>query len=91
MGNKKCLMLVLGAILLVIYVGSYVILSRQGYAQADQFKMKGFYYFMPEDTDSWRFWNFACVYLYWPLNVVDCWIGLGRYPASEPLWQLGAR
>jgi hypothetical protein len=86
--RKKRLLLVLGVLLLLIYGGSYIILSRQGYTHADQYKMKGFYYFTPEDTDSWRIWNYACVYVYWPLNVLDRWIGLGRYPASEPLWRL---
>jgi hypothetical protein len=47
--------------------------------------MKGFYYFFPEDSDAWRLKNYGCVYLFWPLNVVDQWLGLGRYPASEPL------
>jgi hypothetical protein len=75
-------------LLLVLYVGSYVALSRRGYAEADRFGMTGFYYFTPEDTDSWRRRNYACVYLFWPLNAIDRWLGTGRWPASEPLWNL---
>jgi hypothetical protein len=86
--RKKRLLLVLGWFLLALYVGSYVALSRRGYAEADQYNMKGFYYFAPEESASWRFRNYACAYVFWPLNAVDRWLGLGRYPASEPLWRL---
>ena len=84
----KRLLLVLGA-LLVLYVGSYVALSRRGYAEADQCHLQGFYYSCPEDSDAWRLRNCTCVYLFWPLNIVDRWLGLGRCPASEPFRGLG--
>jgi hypothetical protein len=88
-GKKwKRLLLGFGALLLLLYVGSYVTLSRRGYSEADHYNMKGFYYFSPENTDAWRWKNYGCVYLFWPLNVVDRWLGLGRHPASEPLWGL---
>jgi hypothetical protein len=84
----RCL-LVLFALLLVLYVGSYYVLSRRGYAEADRYNMdKGFYYFTPENTDSWRVRNYACVDLFLPLNAVDRWLGFGRWPACEPLWGL---
>jgi len=85
--KRKRLLWVFGALLL-LYVGSYAVLSRRGYTEADQYNMKGFYYFLPEDSDSWRLKNYGCVYLFWPINAVDRWLGLGRYPASEPLWGL---
>jgi hypothetical protein len=78
-------------LLLVLYVGSYVVRSRRAYAEAERCDMKGFYYFTPENSDRWRFWNYTCVYLYLPLNAVDRWIGLGRGPACEPLWGLDAQ
>jgi hypothetical protein len=84
----KRLLLVFAALLVVLYVGSYVALSRRGYAEADRYNMKGFYYFFPEDSDAWRWKNYGCVYLFWPLNVVDRGLGLGRHPACEPLWGL---
>jgi hypothetical protein len=86
--KSKRLLLMFGALLVLLYVGSYVALSRRGYAEADQYNMKGFYYFFPADSDAWRLKNYSCVYLFWPLNVVDRWLGLGRSPASEPLWGL---
>jgi hypothetical protein len=76
------------AILLAAYLSSYLWLSRRGYAEADQYHMKGFYYFFPEDSDAWRRKNYACVYLFWPLNAVDQSLGIGRDPAYEPLWRL---
>src|SRR5260370_32104007 len=76
------------ALLLFLYVRVYYHLSRRGYAEGDQYHMHGFYYFLPEDSDAWRLKNYGCVYLFWPINVVDRWLGLGRHPASEPLWRL---
>ena len=73
-------------LLLATYVGSYLVLSRRGYAQADEYGMKGFYYFFPENTDAWRYKNYGCVFLFWPLNTIDCAIGCGRHPAAEPMW-----
>jgi hypothetical protein len=84
----KRLLVAIGALLLLLYVGSYAVLSRRGYAEADQYNMPGFYYFSPEDSDAWRLKNYGCVYLFWPINAVDQWLGLGRHPASEPFWSL---
>jgi hypothetical protein len=85
-------LLLLGAgalvLLVTLYFGSYLWLSRRGYAEADQYGMVGFYYFFPENTDEWRAKNHGCVVLFWPLNAVDRALGLGRHPASEPLWGL---
>ena len=84
----KGLILVFGVLLLLSYIGSYAALSRRGYAEADRYNVKGFYYFSPEDSDAWRLQNYGCVYLFWPINAVDRWLGSGRHPASEPLWGL---
>ncbi|MCI0459973.1 MAG: hypothetical protein L0Z62_23730 [Gemmataceae bacterium] len=88
MRRRKKLVLAL-ALLLVTYLGLYLWLSRRGYAEADQYRMAGFYYFSPEDTDAWRFKNYGCVFLFSPLNWVDRSLGFGRSPAAEPLWRLG--
>jgi hypothetical protein len=76
------------AVFLVAYVSSYAVLSRRGFAQSDLWEIGGFYFLPPEDTDEWRFWNFALVRVYYPLIVIDNWIGTGRPIASEPLWRL---
>jgi hypothetical protein len=88
MRMKKPRLLLALAVFLLLYVGSYAVLSRRGYAEADRYNMKGFYYLTPEKTVQWRFENSTCIYLYLPLNVADQWLGTGRSPASEPLWGL---
>jgi hypothetical protein len=87
MWKRKRLVLVI-ALLLATYLGSYLWLSRRGYTEADQYGMAGFYYFFPENSDAWRYKNYGCGILFWPLNVIDRSLGLGRSPASEPLWGL---
>jgi hypothetical protein len=89
-GKRKRLLLVVAGLLFGVYVGLYVGLSRQGYTEAEQYNLVGFYYFTPEESASWRIRNYTCVFLFWPLNVVDRWLGFGKYPASEPLWGLSA-
>jgi hypothetical protein len=81
-------LLVFGTLLFLLYVGTYVTLSRRGYSEADPHHVTGFYYFLPENSDAWRLKNYGCVYLFWPINAVDRWLGFGRYPAFEPLWGL---
>ena len=85
---KRRILAVFGGLLLVLYIASYVILSRRGYSEADKYNIKGFYYVFPENTAAWRAKNYGCAAFFWPLNIVDRAIGLGRYPASEPLWGL---
>ncbi|MCI0704884.1 MAG: hypothetical protein L0241_27815 [Planctomycetia bacterium] len=80
--------LLLAMLLFEVYLGSYLRLSRHGYAEADQYNMHGFYYFFPENTEAWRKKHRACVLLYAPLNFIDRALGTGRAPASEPLWGL---
>ena len=86
--RKRTILLWAIVVLLTAYLCSYLWLSRRGYAEADQQGMAGFYYFSPENSNAWRFKNYGCVILFWPLNVVDRVTGFGRYPASEPLWEL---
>lgn len=84
----------LGAVLLVLlllYVGSYAVLSRRGLAQSKAMGAKGLYFFPPEDTDSWRRWNYGCVILYYPLIAIERWLGTMDGAASEPMWRLSAK
>jgi hypothetical protein len=79
---------VVAAVLLVLYVGSYLGLSRPAFAEARRTNTKGFYFFPPQNTARWRYLNYACVSIYYPLIVLDNGLGCGRWPASEPLWGL---
>jgi 4-amino-4-deoxy-L-arabinose transferase-like glycosyltransferase len=74
--------------LLIAYVATYILLSRRGYAEAERYDMEGFYYFTPEESIAWRLKNYGCVALFYPLNLVDRGLGLGRTPAAEPMWRL---
>jgi len=76
------------AVLLTVYISSYVVLSRRGFAQSDAWETEGFYFLTPENTDEWRFRNYPLVRVYYPLILIDNWIGTGRPIASEPLWGL---
>lgn len=71
-----------------LYVLTYVVLSRRGYAEADRTNAPGFYYVRPENSPRWRRTNAACVKIYWPINAVDRWFFNGRSPAAEPLLEL---
>ncbi len=75
--------------LFLAYLASYIWLSRRGYAAADQFGIKGFYYFLPEDSAAWRFKNYGCMCLFYPLNILDQVLGTGRSPGAEPFFSLG--
>ena len=78
------------AIILLVYVGSYAVLSRRGMAQSRAMGIDGLYFFPPEDNDSWRTWNYACVTFYYPLIMIETWIGTVEGVGCEPLWRLSA-
>jgi hypothetical protein len=90
--RRKCIRLgslCLG-ILLTLYVGSYYVLSRRGFREADELKWHGFYFVNPpRDSPTWRRWNYSLVTFYSPLIWIDNALGTGRTPASEPMWGLG--
>ena len=44
-------------------------------AQSKAAGIEGLYFFPPEDTDSWRRWNYGCVRFYYPLIVIEGWLG----------------
>ena len=77
-------------IVLMAYVGSYAVLSRRGMAQSKAAGIDGLYFFPPEDTDSWRAWNYGCVTFYYPLIAIEIWLGTVKGVGCEPLWQLSA-
>jgi len=81
--------LAIGALIVLLgYVGSYAILSRRGMAHSKAMGAEGLYFFPPEDTDSWRAWNYGCVIFYYPLIAIETWLGTVDGVGSEPLWRL---
>jgi hypothetical protein len=87
----KLVMIVLMCMLIAAYVSSYIILSRRGFATSNASGCSSFYFFPPEDTNAWRRMNYGCVYFYYPLIVIDNWIGTGKPIAHEPMWRITAR
>jgi hypothetical protein len=74
--------------LLITYVGSYFVLSRRGFAEAEAFGYGGFYFFPPKDSYTWRICNYGLVGFYYPLILIDNWLGTGKGVACEPMWKL---
>jgi len=65
--------------ILLAYVGSYLYLSRRGIALGRQWQVEGFYFFPPfEETDFWRLRNYGCACFYFPLLVIEDWLGTGK-------------
>lgn len=74
--------------LLVVYVSSYLVMSRRGFAEADAWQAEGFYFLTPRDSTTWRFGNYSLVAIYSPLILIDVAIGTGRPIAREPMWNI---
>ncbi len=76
-------------LVLLAYVGSYADLSRRGLAWSKSVGADGvLYFFPPEDTDSWRAWNYGCVTFYYPLIAMEMWLGTVKGIGCVPLWRL---
>jgi hypothetical protein len=73
---------------LATYIVSYLVLSRIGMANCKAVGMGGLYFFVPEDTNTWRITNYACVTFYYPLIIIDTWMGTCEGVGCEPLWRL---
>jgi hypothetical protein len=72
-------MLLLLAVLL--YVGSYLVLSRRGMADMEKYHLAGFFYVPTEkafESEDWEQAHYRLAWLYRPLNSIDCELGTGR-------------
>lgn len=75
--------------LLIAYLGSYLALSRRAFAESERLGCEGFYFFLPpKDTTTWRACNYGLVAFYYPLIMIEQWLGTGKCPAGEPTWKL---
>ncbi|QDU73131.1 hypothetical protein Pan97_00980 [Bremerella volcania] len=68
-------------ILLILYVGSYVALSRQGIQQAVQYDSE-FYYFVEPTTEGRVNSHLMCCLIYMPLIVIEARLGSDYYPST---------
>lgn len=73
---------------LLLYVGSYLALSRAGYRHADEYNVKGFYFCTPDSQINAIAHETAGI-VYSPLIVLDVGLGTGRWPAKQPLVTFG--
>lgn len=66
---------------LILYISSYLVLSRTGYADAQEYSMRGFFYGggIPQKRSDLKF-HHLCRIIYAPLNSIDCKLGTGREP-----------
>ena len=89
MSRKRKVLIALVA-LLILYAGSYIVVSRRAYRVADAYGMVGYYFVLPaEDHPERFFFHVLCVVVYYPLIMVDEAVGCGRHPSmSEPLYRI---
>jgi hypothetical protein len=66
------------AILLAVYLGSYLFLSRRGDAWCRPRGCIGFFYALPTDTPRWWTLHKVCFLVYRPANWLDRELGTGR-------------
>jgi hypothetical protein len=77
------LLRVLLVVVAVLYVGTYLGLSRMGFRRADRVNADGFYFVEPRDEAADAI-HYGCTIVYYPLIFIDNLIGTGRPPASAP-------
>ncbi|MBX9791569.1 MAG: hypothetical protein K2Y37_21825 [Pirellulales bacterium] len=70
--------------LLILYVGSYLVLSRRAFAVADATNAEGFCFVDPSSDAACRMHE-LCSLVYYPLLRLDQWLGTGRPAAFCPL------
>jgi hypothetical protein len=75
-------------VLLALYLGSYLCLSRSGFREADRYEMEGFYFCSPDKPHAETV-HFSCVTVYSPLIAIDRLLGTGRAPAMCVGFTLG--
>ena len=71
-------------LLVAIYIGSYVLLSRLSYKRADALDLEGYYFVTPTSQRAETL-NRRFTFFFYPLVFLDCRLGTGRCPASEPM------
>jgi hypothetical protein len=83
--SRRCA--IAGVILLTVYPGSYLAMSRIAFRKADRANAEGFCFFEPrtrgvKTADDW------CFAVYWPMVEIDKALGTGRPRGSDPILHL---
>ena len=82
MSRNRCRMVI--AVLFVAYAASYLVVTRRAFAEADRYKMYGYYFVLPTNASS-RWVNQFCRCFYYPCICVESLLGTGREPACDPM------
>jgi hypothetical protein len=68
-------------LVMLLYVGSYLVLSRRGMADMEKYHLVGFFYVPTEkafESEDWEAAHYRIATFYQPLNWIDCKLGTGR-------------
>ncbi|MCK5706651.1 MAG: hypothetical protein KAI43_03275 [Candidatus Aureabacteria bacterium] len=73
-------------VLLVTYIGSYMVLSRRAFVQSRKNNIDVFYFFTQKETKNWKKLNDISSTFFYPLIAVDNMFGTGLPVGKNPLW-----
>ncbi len=71
----------------VLYVGSFLVLSRISIREAQRYHSHGYYFIEPINTSRDHI-NFSLYAFYWPLVQIDYFFNGGIGPATPPLREI---
>lgn len=71
-------------IAMVLYVGSFIALSRIGIREAQKYSSHGYHFVEPTSTTRDRI-HFSLWIFFWPLVQIDYFVNGGSGPAIPPL------
>jgi hypothetical protein len=80
-------MIVILTIIISIYTGSYLVLSRAGFSRGKRDGIGGFSY-VEVSSQHTSVLNRVLIGFYYPLWCIDRWLGTGRPLACDPLLEL---
>lgn len=73
------------AVLLVGYIATYLLLTRQAMAKSEQYGLSGYFFvFPPENTDEWRAAESPYRLLFMPLIMLEYQFGSKTLPGHPP-------
>jgi hypothetical protein len=74
-------------IAVVLYVGSFLVLSRIGIREAQKYDSHGYYFIEPTNTSRDHI-HISLYVFFWPLVQIDRYINGGYGPATPPLREM---
>ncbi len=74
-------------IAVVLYVGSFLVLSRIGIREAQRYHSHGYYFIEPTNTSRDDI-HFSLYVFFWPLVQIDYFFNGGIGPATPPLREM---